>query len=505
MKSLLMYPDRDFDPKQPAPENAADLTQDLELATLLDAMAKGDVFLRDIATVCLLSSLDTPDAIAYRQAILADCLRHPRVVREIYDIAAGAVKAEKGVYLGLSRGSPDTLLNRSLNVLDLFMEALGHVRQLTDEHGRQFESSGFTRFFEMVRRELDDEYLLLLTDHLKRLRFRDGVLARVSLGEWSRGAHHRAVTPKTESLGFFNRIPVKRPRYTLVIPERDDNGFRSLAGMRNRALNHIANSLARATEHVLSFFTLLRAELAFYVGGLNLHERLTQTGMPTCFATPAAGGTPVLSARGLYDPSLTLHIDARLTGNDIDADGMFLVMITGANQGGKSTFLRALGLAHLMMQCGLFVGAESFAASICPAIFTHYTREEDASMSSGKLDEELSRMSTITDHIRSGCLLLCSESFASTNEREGSEIARGVVRAMVSRGVRICFVTHLFDLSQSIYEQSLDHALFLRAERRPDGLRTFKLTEGEPLPTSFGEDLYRRTFGSSVAVQEEGG
>jgi DNA mismatch repair ATPase MutS len=52
------------------------------------------------------------------------------------------------------------------------------------------------------------------------------------------------------------------------------------------------------------------------------------------------------------------------------------VIITGANQGGKSTFLRSLGLAQLMMQSRMFVGAESFEAELCPALFTHYKRED---------------------------------------------------------------------------------------------------------------------------------
>ena len=86
-----------------------------------------------------------------------------------------------------------------------------------------------------------------------------------------------------------------------------------------------------------------------------------------------------------------------------NADGKSLVMITGANQGGKSTFLRSIGLAQLMTQSGMFVGAESLQMNMCDAVFTHYKREEDRAMESGKLDEELARMSEIADHITPGC------------------------------------------------------------------------------------------------------
>jgi len=116
-------------------------------------------------------------------------------------------------------------------------------------------------------------------------------------------------------------------------------------------------------------------------------------------------------------------------------------------------------------------------------------------MEKGKLDEELSRVSEIADLIGPSCLLLCNESFASTNEREGSEIARQIVRALTEAGVKVFYITHLYDLAHGFYLERLGAALFLRAERRSDGHRTFKLMEGEPLPTSFGEDLYRRIFG----------
>ncbi|GLI35569.1 hypothetical protein DAMNIGENAA_30020 [Desulforhabdus amnigena] len=71
------------------------------------------------------------------------------------------------------------------------------------------------------------------------------------------------------------------------------------------------------------------------------------------------------------------------------------------DQGGKSIFLRSIGLAQLMMQCDMFVPAESFSSNVCEGLFTHYKREEDPAMKSGKLDEELSRMSEIVDNLSS--------------------------------------------------------------------------------------------------------
>lgn len=187
-------------------------------------------------------------------------------------------------------------------------------------------------------------------------------------------------------------------------------------------------------------------------------------------------------------------MEQRVVSNDLNADDKDLVMITGANQGGKSTFLRSIGVSQLMMQCGMFVPAETFCSNICEGIFTHYKREEDTTMKSGKFDEELSRMSDIVDELKPNSMLLFSESFAATNDREGSEIARQIVCALLDKQIKVFFVTHLYEFAHDLYEKDTENAIFLRAERQPDGGRTFKLIEGEPLQTSYGEDLYNKIF-----------
>ena len=206
--------------------------------------------------------------------------------------------------------------------------------------------------------------------------------------------------------------------------------------------------------------------------------------------------------------SLRLTTPEPVLGNDVNADGKSLVMITGANQGGKSTFLRSIGQAQLMTQSGMFVGAESLQMNICDAVFTHYKREEDRAMESGKLDEELARMGEIADHITPGSMLLCNESFASTNEREGSQIAREVVTALLESGVKVLFVTHMFDLANSFTAEASTLRCSSARSEGPTELRPFRISEGDPLPTSYGEDSYRKVFGRDCgapsAVPERG-
>jgi hypothetical protein len=497
MKAFLMYPGRDFSMAGELPANEPALTQDLGLDVLFGAMARGDGFLFEVARRAVLSSLTEPEAISYRQRVFADCLAQASVVRQIYAIAVEAIDGEKKVYRGFFSEYPDAVLRRSVEVLQLFVGILRRLRQIADEHAADFRSDGFAAFFGAVTRELGDDYFQAVEDHLRQLGFRNGVLLSAGLGKGNKGVNYVLRRRRKVKRSLLERISVSnRPAYTLRISDRDESGARALAELRGRGINLAANALAQSTDHILSFLTMLRRELGFYVGCLNLHEQLARKGEPVCFPVPLAAAELALSCRGLYDVCLSLRLETRAVGNDVNADGKSLVMVTGANQGGKSTFLRSAGLAQLMMQCGMLVAAESFSANVCEGLFTHYKREEDADMNSGKLDEELSRMSEIADNITPSSVILFNESFAATNEREGSEIARQIVRALLESGVKVFFVTHQFDLAHSLFLQQAPAALFLRAERRPDGQRTFRLGEGEPLPTSYGQDLYERIFGA---------
>lgn len=505
MKVFLMHSDRDFDVERELPWNEEALTQDLELNTLFGVMAQADKFLFDVARTTVLSSLSDPDAIVYRQRVLADCLANPSVVREIYDVAVAAIEGEKKVYWSIfSQRSPDAILHRAVKMLQFHLKMLKELRQLEGKHAQDFSSEGFVRFFRMLADELDDDYLLSVENHLNLLGFRRGVLMSARLGIGSKGIEYVVRTPKDTRRGWLPRISLgTRSSYSFAISDRDEAGARALSELRGQGINLVANALAQSTDHIVSFFSVLRYELGFYLGCLNLQAQLARKEEPVCFPVATPSNQRLLAFRGIYDVCLTSLVGGKVVGNDANADNKSLVMISGANQGGKSTFLRSIGLAQLMMQCGMFVGAESFRSNVCDGLFTHYKREEDATMTSGKLDEELSRMSDIVDRVRPNSILLFNESFASTNEREGSELARHIVDALLDAGFKVIFVTHLFDLAHAFYLREMDAALFLRAERQSDGRRTFRQVEGEPLATGYGEDLYRRVF-STAAVAEGG-
>jgi DNA mismatch repair ATPase MutS len=494
MKAFLMYRDRDFDLQQQFPPYEQALMQDLELSTLFDGMALGDKVLLEVAEKAVLCSVNDLDTILYRQDVLRDCLYNSAIVRDIYQIAVASIEKEKKTYWSFLSDYPDAILRRSIEVLQLFAGLLKELRNIADQHAESFKSEGFTVLFAMLKRELADEYFASIQTHLKQLKFRDGVLISAELGKGNKGTNCILRKPLRKESWIERVLGQGPPSYSFHLHPRDESGARALSELNDRGVDLVANALAQSNDHILSFFVMLRTELAFYVGCLNLHDKLERKGVPISFPVPVPSGERRHSCIGLHDACLALTMEQRVVSNDLNADDKDLVIITGANQGGKSTFLRSVGVSQLMMQCGMFVPAESFCSNICEGIFTHYKREEDTTMKSGKFDEELSRMSAIADKLTPNSMLLFSESFAATNDREGSEIARQIVCALLDEQIKVFFVTHLYEFAHDLYEKEMKNAIFLRAERQSDGGRTFKLIVGEPLQTSYGEDLYNRIF-----------
>jgi hypothetical protein len=496
MKARLLHREQDVELVAELPAGHEALVDDLGLDDVFDAMAGGDPFLRDVARTVLLMGLRDPDEIAYRQQVLADCIDHPAVVRQLYDLAVTAVEAERQAWRIYSR-NPELVVSMSTRALELFRPILHELRHVADTHAAGFASAGFGSFFATLRSELGDDFLRGLADYLRLLQFQHGVSINGRLGRRNMGTGFVLLRPAGRGWGRI--LPRAARGYTIRIAEGDDAGMQALADLRARGISLVANALGQAVDHTLSFFAMLRFEVGFYLACLNLRDRLLALGGPAALPGARPAGSMVLSARGLYDPGLALRLGTAIVGNDLEADGQGLVVISGANQGGKSTFLRSLGLAQLMLQAGMFVAAESFTADVRGSILSHFKRAEDPTMLSGKFDEELRRFSELVDRLSPPALVLFNESFAATNEREGADIAEGVVRALLEAGTRIVFVTHSYELARRFDEPGASGVLFLSAERLPDGRRTFRLRPGPPVLTSYGDDLFRRIFAEAPA------
>src|SRR6266545_1720329 len=183
-------------------------------------MALGDKSLFEVAKRAVLTSSSDLDTIRYRQNILRDCLKSSSIIRDIYDIAVESIESEKKHYWGFASRYPGSILHRSVEALQMFVGMLKKLRNIADEHAGKFESEGFTALFAMLKKELDDEYFASVQNHLRQLKFRDGVLISAELGKGNKGTDYILRKPHDRKQGWITRIFAEKPPvYTFYIDD----------------------------------------------------------------------------------------------------------------------------------------------------------------------------------------------------------------------------------------------------------------------------------------------
>ena len=465
------------------------LRRDLDLRTAVQGIAGRDDVIYDTLMEMMFAPLLEPELLEYRHETLRDALAHPEETMRLYRICLEADRMREGRVNWQQNYDVSTTYQGAVNYLLNFSTLLRLLRSAAEEYTPLFKSAGFLELFRTLQEELSDEYLESIKKELEGQKLVDGVFFSARLNEALESVDY-VMHRREKSIRDLN--PFGSQLYRLGKEANDDTAGDDLTVRQERAVNRVANALAQAAEYLASFFDLFRKELAFFVGGLRFTQKMRELGMPWCIPELTAADADSRRWEGLYDVSLAFRNKAAVVGNTLTAEHKNLYIVTGANQGGKTTFLRSFGQAQLMAQCGLPVGAKAYTAPYRRAVFTHFRQEEDRYLKSGKLDKELELMDRIADHVQSGDLVLFNESFASTNEREGSEIGREITEALIESGVEVVSVSHLHMFAASF--RGREGVQYLRAERLPGGERTFRLIPGEPEETAYGEDIYRRIF-----------
>lgn len=466
------------------------LKEDLTLEPLLQCMSIGDETINKSVGSVLSSPLTENEAIRYRQAILEDCLQNSKQVRSLYTMVADTVERQK--QSDLLFGAAQTATQQfevSRKRLELLVESLRALRTFSDIHSGSFNSEGFHLLFADWNHEFDHRFFEDSADLLSQLSFERGMLIGASLSGIGRSIRHRLL------LNHEPESKWKQLNAFRVKPE-DSSATEDLLHRREVAESSCNRTLSKAALNIAGYFEELLRELAFYIGCLNFAKCVVAHAVPFCI--PALSVNAERETESLYELGVVLSEQSNAVGNSFNLPGKHCVVITGADLGGKSTFLRSVGQSQLMMQCGMPVAAKQYTAPVVEGIYTHFLREEDRTMKNGKLNEELTRMSRIADHLTAGSVILLDESFCSTNEREGSEISRQIVQAFMETGVDMFMVTHLYRLAKTLYDEDNPAYGFLIAERLPDGQRTKNIISGMPLPTGYGKDLYNEVFGKQT-------
>ncbi len=465
---------------------------DLGMEQILPAFTGNQDHQKMIADVLSLLIHD-PEVIRYRQEILADLLCHPKLVDRI--TALLPVIDSLARYLSQTEQGLNSLyevtwrLGELQNIVDC-VDGLGEVLL---EVRDQLTSDGLKLLLgEVLKIRANPVFQNLvkeLPELLAKVRACASITIGVNLDSSMRpvqatllSVNDRPFTDQTllnklfgikkegEGVAPLHSVPQRTVSGQYALPIDPELGwavepmmvplFNDLSKVLERTTLPIANQLKRYAILQNNLLINLRPGLIFYLGAVRFIRCLQDHGLPMCQPDIASSSMRICKVRDSFNVNLALRnlIDGQnladvITMNDIDIgpDGQILIL-TGPNQGGKTTYMVGVGLVQVLAQVGCFIPGKQAEIRPVDNIFSHFPLEEKPDTEAGRFGEEAMRLGKIFEQVTRDSLVLLNESLSNTSFGESLYLAQDIVRILRRVGGRVIYATHLYELANRVEE-----------------------------------------------------
>jgi len=315
-------------------------------------------------------------------------------------------------------------------------------------------------------------------------------------------------------------LTAKMFRLSQQFIEYEKKMHEELHSVCRRLFSQLSAEMYNSMQEKLNFVSRIYEELKFILACVNFIKEIRSFGVNMCKPKVLPMRTKVCEIKDIYNLNLaySIHeiyknsnISALITYNDVSFNNKKPIVITGPNQGGKTTYIQAVGQAQVMFQLGLYVpGTKAFMSPV-DGMFTHFPVEESEAEGMGRMGEECKRLAEIFRKADQYSLVLMNESFSSTSPGEGMYIARDVMLGFRMIGARAIYATHFHDLAADlekmkaeIHGSSIIDSLvtgvkdneegreFVKGEGKEQGKlteRTYKVKRMPPQGRSFAAEI----------------
>jgi len=518
---------------------------DLSLRNTLTAFDPNRPIQDDLAEILFHLTTDTA-VIQYRQQILKDIDTHP----ELYTCFANILPLISS--LGSYRSSID---RRKISLqqvawraseLEHLLESVTQLNEVLSPLAQKLTSDGLRTLLQNVQQiEQSTSFQRLkseLPDILPQLRASNSITIGVNLDKQLRPIEATLISvnnKKFESATMLDRMfgrrdeewhgiaPIHKAPEDIYGPSSEGNEytrrnsnnifmaplFRDLADVLEKISKPISKALRYYVDLNGHFLTQIREDISFYLAAVRLARRLREQGLPICQPEIRPTAEKICEIDNSYNLNLAHHlltmypssdISAQIIQNDVrlNQDGAIQIL-TGPNQGGKTTYTQMVGINQILAQAGLYIPGTAARISPIDNIYTHYPVEEELELSTGRFGDEAQRLSEIFSQATPHSLLLLNESLASTSPGESIYLAQDIVRILRLMGTRAIFNTHLHELAASVAQlnqSSEGHSRIIsmiasaQESEADDGTvqRSYKIIPGPPLGHSYAKEIANR-------------
>ena len=396
-------------------------------------------------------------AIAYRHAIMRDLendvlfQRIKSFSRQMRTMRAHLAAAEKLYYKYHKEGW-------FLDAVEIYCEAIKNL--LHDLHQLDPHSRGLLAFREYLAQYAASGHFKRLAQEAKKLKSELSAIrycllikgTTITVRGYDSEIDYSAAIEETFSR--FNQGAVKD--YRVKFPASSgmnhvEAGVLELVAQLNPDVFNALDDYCTRNRHYLDqTIAGFDREIQFYLAYLEYAETLKRAGLRFCY--PRVSDTcKEVSNRDGFDLALAgklIRGKTPVVCNDfVLSDKERILVVTGPNQGGKTTFARSFGQLHYMASLGCTVPGSEARLFLFDRLFTHFEREEDIKTLRGKLQDDLVRIHRILDQATPNSVIIINEIFSSTTLKDAVYLSRKVMESISQLDSLCVCVTFLDELS----------------------------------------------------------
>lgn len=275
---------------------------------------------------------------------------------------------------------------------------------------------------------------------------------RITVGQYEIEPDYGADVLRT-----FDRFKLGAPKeYPFEFPSRAEMNHVEAAILDRIALLHrdiffsLEEFCTRRSFFLDNVLRIFDREIQFYIACIEYIDLFKKIGLGFCYPTVSDDSKEVCG-REVFD--LALADKLRLEKASVITNDFYLqnperiIVISGPNQGGKTTFARTFGQLHHMAAIGCPVPGKEARLYLFDAMFTHFEREEDLQNLSGKLEDDLRRIHQILEQATSDSVVIMNESFVSTTLSDALFLSKQIMSQIIARDMLCVSVTFLDELA----------------------------------------------------------
>jgi DNA mismatch repair protein MutS len=223
-----------------------------------------------------------------------------------------------------------------------------------------------------------------------------------------------------------------------------------VAKLHSGIFAHLDEYCTRYQSYFHEVIARFDREVQFYIAYLEQMDQVRKAGLAFCYPT-VTNPSKEIQALETYDLALANQLIR--AHKDVVTNGFYLkeperiFVVSGPNQGGKTTFARTFGQIHYLAALGCPVPGASAKVFLFDRIFTHFEKEENIQNLRGKLEDELIRINEILEMATANSILIMNESFLSTTMNDALFLSREVMKRIAALNLLCVTVTFLDELA----------------------------------------------------------